>query len=206
MRSIFRGSAFQPARQLGSLRPAPILGTMLFAEERNTILSKIADGAERLTAVKKWIASRIDQDPMLLRTFGQQHIADNFWGYDELVDKDQWYVDQAVQILGEDLESWELDEETTSRIDEWATAIGIMQDAMNRYGQTPLTTQSGTVIPGTTAPPGGSIQPTSGGGRIQPGANVTDPSPSAGIKMKDVLIYGGLGLGAIALVLLIKNA
>jgi hypothetical protein len=208
MRSLFR-STFQPARRIaGGFRPAPtpVLGAAVFSDERNAILQRIVTGSERMVAIRKWIASRIDADPMLLRTFGQQYIADNFWGYDELVIKDQYYVDLALETLRTDLEMWDLDEETAARIDEWYAVIDIMYAAMNEYGKTPLITASGQTVPGTTAPPGGTTQPTGGGGRVQPGTNVTNTPPSAGISTKTALVYGGIGLGAVVLALLIKNA
>jgi hypothetical protein len=210
MRSLFR-STFQPARRIaGSFRPALVpasaLGAAVFSDERNAILQRVVTGSERMVAIRKWIASRIDADPMLLRTFGQQYIADNFWGYDELVIKDQYYVDLALETLRADLEMWDLSEETAARIDEWYAVIDIMYAAMNEYGKTPLTTAAGTPIPNTTAPPGGTTQSTGGGGRVQPGTNVTNTPPSAGISTKTALLYGGIGLGAVVLALLIKNA
>jgi len=217
MRSQFR-STFQPAfgeRQVTLARPVGrpqlfaqrqvVLGATVFADERNAILQKIKSGRDRMATVRKWIASRIDADPMLLRTFGQQYVSDNFWGYDDIVVKDQYYVDRAEGILSEDLESWDLDEETSARVDEWAAVIDIMYAAMQEYGRTPLTTTTGQTVPNTVAPSGGA-RPASGGGRVAPGANVTTRPPSTGISTKDAITYGGIGLGAIALVLLLKGA
>lgn len=208
MRSQFT-SSFQPARNLSGYRPIyaspPVaMGESVFADQRNTILRKIEDGARKMVAVRKWIASRIDHDPMLRKTFGEKYISDNFWGYDDLVVKDQYYVDLALETLGPDLEMWDLDEETLARIDEWAAVIDIMYAAMNEYGKTPLTTAGGQVVPNTTVSPGGTTTPTGGGGSIKPGTNVKDKPP--GISTKDVLTYGGIGLGAIALILLLKGA
>lgn len=214
MRSQFK-STFQPALggnlQVRLARPVnrpqlfqqhrATMGATVFADERNAILSKIKTGTDRMAQVRKWIASRIDADPMLLRTFGQQYIADNFWGYDDIVVKDQYYVDRAQAILREDLESWELDEETLGRVDEWALVIDNMYQGMQEFGKTPLTTTGGQVVPNTTAP--GSILPPASGTRV-PGP--TAAPPSSGIPTKDLITYGGIGLGAVALVLLLKNA
>lgn len=207
MRSLFR-TPFQPARLSGVSdgRPAASLGDMLFAQERNSLLSKIESGSQKLLAVKKWIASRIDADPMLLRTFGQQHISDNFWGYDELVDKDQYYVNVALDTLRDDLESWDLDGETLSRIDEWAAAIDIMYGAMNQYGKTPLTTVTGAVIPGTVAPPASAAPAgVTGGGQIPAGSDVTTRPPSVGLSTKEILTYGGIGAGALVVIAALKK-
>lgn len=222
MRSQFK-STFQPALggnlQVRLARPVNrpqliqprrvVLGATIFADERNAILSKIKTGSDRMAQVRKWIASRIDADPMLLRTFGQQYIADNFWGYDDIVVKDQYYVDRAQGALregqgayvDEDVQAWELDEETLARVDEWALVIDNMYQGMQEFGKTPLTTTGGQVVPNTTAP--GTILPPASGTRA-PGP--TTAPPSKGIATKDLLTYGGIGLGAVALVLLLKNA
>lgn len=216
MRSQFK-STFQPAlggqRQVRLAVPvgrpqlfAPhraTMGEMILADQRNAILSKIKTGTDRLAQVRKWIASRIDADPMLLRTFGQQYISDNFWGYDDIAVKDQYYVDRAVGILREDLESWDLDEETLGRIDEWALVIDNMYQGMQEFGKTPLTTTGGQILPNTTAP--GNVLPPATGGRV-PGVTTAPPSTTYGIQTKDLITYGGIGLGAVALVLLLKNA
>jgi hypothetical protein len=113
-----------------------------------------------MAQVRKWIASRIDADPMLLRTFGQQYISDNFWGYDDIVVKDQYYVDKAQGDLSEgrgtyvdeDVQGWEIDDETLGRVDEWALAIDNMYQGMQEFGKTALTTTGGQTIPNSTAP------------------------------------------------------
>lgn len=213
MRSMFT-STFQPARKLQGYRPVfsaparPALGAAVSEAARTALLDKVQTGENRLAAVRKWIASRIDLDPMLLRTFGQQHVSDNFWGYSELVEKDQYYVDQAVQILNDDLSGWDVSEEISSRTDEWATAIDIMYGAMQQYGKTPLTTPAGAPIQNTVAPTtGGTVPPATptGGGKIPAGASVNTPPPSTGFPTKEVLLYGGIGLGALALIAIIKK-
>lgn len=195
--STFRPAGFRQVSLAGARRrPQVVLGTAVFADERNAILQKIRTGRDRMAQVRKWIATRIDADPMLLRTFGQQYIADNFWGFDDIVVKDQYYVDLAEGILREDLESWDLDEETLGRVDEWALVIDNMYAGMQEFGRVPLTTTTGQPLTGTVAPPG----------KIPAGATVTATPPSKGVTTKDALTYGGIGLGAVALILLIKGA
>lgn len=224
MRSQFK-STFQPALgghhqvrlavpvgrpQLFQTRSVS-MGATVLADERNAILAKIKTGTDRLAQVRKWIASRIDADPMLLRTFGQQYISDNFWGYDDIVTKDQYYVDKAQGDLSEsrgtyvseDTQGWEIDDETLGRIDEWALVIDNMYQGMQEFGKTPLTTTGGKVLPNTTAP--GNVLPTASTGRV-PVTGPTTAPPSKGIPTKDLITYGGIGLGAVALVLLLKNA
>lgn len=195
--STFRPAGFRQVSLAGARRrPQVILGTMVLADERNAILQKIKTGRDRMVQVRKWIASRIDADPMLLRTFGQQYIADNFWGFDDIVVKDQYYVDRAEGILREDVESWDLDEETLGRVDEWALVIDNMYAGMQEFGKVPLTTTAGQPIAGTVAPPG----------KAPAGATVTATPPSKPIATKDLITYGGIGLGAVALILLLKGA
>jgi hypothetical protein len=196
---VGRPQLFQPRL----VQPRQVtLGDTVFADQRNAILSKIKTGTDRMAQVRKWIASRIDADPMLQRTFGQPYIADNFWAFDDIVVKDQYYVDRAQTILREDLESWDLDEETLARVDEWALVIDNMYQGMQEFGKTPLTTTGGQVIPNSVAP-GNVLPPASGAGA---GASVRNTPPGTGIQTKDLLTYGGIGLGAVALVLLLKNA
>lgn len=195
--STFRPARFRQVPLAGARRrPQIVLGLSVFADERNAILRKIQTGKERMAQVRKWIASRIDEDPMLLRTFGQEHISKNFWDFDDIVVKDQYYVDLAEGVLREELESWELDEETLARVDEWALVIDNMYAGMQEFGKVALTTVTGQPIPGTVAPPG----------KSPVGASVTAGLPSKGITTKDALTYGGIGLGAIALILLLKGA
>ena len=224
MRSQFK-STFQPALgghhqvrlavPVGRPRLFPVrravLGNTVLADERNSILSKIKTGSDRMAQVRKWIASRIDADPMLLRTFGQQYISDNFWGYDDIVVKDQYYVDKVQGDLSEgrgtyvdeDVQGWEVDDETLGRVDEWALAIDNMYQGMQEFGKTPLTTTGGKPVPNSVAP-GTTVPPASGG--KQPVTGPTSAPPSKGIPTKDLLTYGGIGLGAIALILLVKGA
>jgi hypothetical protein len=227
MRSLFK-STFQPARRVssgfqpalaGPRRPStPVveLGVNVFADQRNAILTKITNGNQRLLAVRQWIASRIDQDPMLLKTFGEKYISDNFWGYDDIVTKDQYYVDLASQALTGDLEMWDLDDETIGRVDEWAAVIDIMYAAMQEYGKTPLTTPAGTQVPNTVAPPPTAppASPTGSGGKVPAGSSVKTPPPAGaggaggmflGIPSKDALLYGGIGLGVIVLIAIAKK-
>jgi hypothetical protein len=188
-----------------------VLGATVLADERNAILSKIKNGTARMAQVRKWIASRIDADPMLLRTFGQQYISDNFWGYDDIVVKDQYYVDKAQGDLSEgrgtyvdeDVQGWEIDDETLGRVDEWALAIDNMYQGMQEFGKTALTTTGGQTIPNSTAPTT-TVPPSSGG--KHPVTGPTASPPSQGIPTKDLLTYGGIGLGTIVLALLLKNA
>lgn len=222
MRSMFT-STFQPARRIssgfqpalaGPRRPStPVveLGVNVFADQRNAMLTKISNGTQRIAAVRKWIASRIDQDPMLRRTFGEQYISDNFWAYDDIVTKDQYYVDQASQALAGDLEMWDLSDETIGRVDEWALVIDGMYDGMQEYGKTPLTSPTtGTQVPGTT-PPAGNIPPAGTPGKAP---LLTTPPPAGaggkggtflGIPSKDALLYGGIGLGVIVLIAIAKK-
>jgi len=232
MRSFFT-STFQPAKDLrgagsrrmparpiglGSYRPAPrvqqprqvFLGDTVLQTERDAILQKIQVASDKMVAVRKWIASRIVQDPMLLKTFGQEYISDNFWGYDDLVVKDQYYVDKAVEALRANANSWDVDSETLSYVDEWVLVVNIMYDAMQEFGKTPLTAENGQPIAGTTAPapvatpaPKPPVVTTPSG--IAPGSAVTTTPPSTGIKTKDVLIYGGIGVGILVLVAALKG-
>lgn len=228
MRSFFT-STFQPARDLrggaarrpmaaqpiglGGYRPATrmqqpqrqSLGDTFAQTQRDALLQKIQVASDKMVAVRKWISSRINQDPMLVKTFGQQYISDNFWGYDDLVVKDQYYVDQAIEALRGNGTSWEVDANTLDYVNEWATAIGIMYDGMQEFGKTPLTGENGQPIAGTTAPaPVATPAPTTPAvttpSGIAPGSTVTTPPPSTGIKTKDILLYGGIGLGVLVLI------
>lgn len=229
MRSQFRNT-FQPARRIsGGFQPAMVrapyrpvtplatLGTEISYDERTSILDKIDNGNKRMAAVRKWIASRIDQDPMLRKTFGEQYISDNFWGYMDLIDKDQYYVNLITPQLAADLEMWDVDDNARSYVDEWAQVVDIAYSAMQEYGKVPLTTPGGATVPNTT-PPSTTVPPASGGtggkppaggGKIPAGTSVKTPPPTGGtilgLPSKDVLLYGGIGLGAIALVAIIKK-
>jgi len=197
-------SSFQPARHPVRLRPA--LGAAVSEPVRAAMLDKIQTGEIRMAAVRKWIASRIDLDPMLQRTFGQPHIVENFWGYGELVEKDQYYVDQAVQILNDDLSGWDISEAISSRVDEWAAVVDIMYAGMQEYGKTPLTTAGGVPIPNTTAPPtGGTVPATTGGGSVPAGANLNIQPPSEGLSTQQIVIYGAAGVAVIAVIAIIKK-
>jgi hypothetical protein len=198
-------NTFQPSSSPARLRRS--LGAPVSESVRVAMLDKIQAGENRLAAVLKWVASRIDLDPMLLRTFGQQHISDNFWGYNELVEKDQYYVDQAVQILNDDLSGWDISEEISSRVGDWSAAIDIMYDAMQRYGKTPLTDAAGQPIQSTVAPAAGGTTAvtTTGSNKIPAGTDVNTEPPSAGISTQKVLLYGSIGVATIALIMIAKK-
>lgn len=169
-------AGYRPAApRLGRPAPArrPVLGVQLSSEERATTLTKIAAGSQKMAQVRKWIASRIDQDPMLLRTFREKYISDNFWGYDDLVVKDQWYVDQtSKQLQSANSQDWDVPEENLARTDEWAQVIDIMHAAMQEYGA--------ALAPGARPP--------------VPGA-VATPPPSGGLKTTDLLVGGAVAVG-----------
>lgn len=154
------------------------MGVVLSRSQRDETLAKIAAGTQKLAQVRGWIASRIDQDPMLLRTFREKYISDNFWGYDDLVVKDQWYVDQTqAKLQSQDPAAWDLPEEHLARTDDWARAIDIMHGAMVEYGG--ATGMRPGAAPATTT-------------RI-----TTPPPPAApaGISTSDLLIGGAVAVG-----------
>lgn len=150
---VFRGNAaLAPVALAGT--PSARLGELLDASGRSRVLAAIAAGTQRMAEVRKWIASLIDRDPMLARTLRDQVVVDNFWAYDDLVVKSQWYVDQtAAQLSSDDPAQWDVPEENLARTDDWARSIDILHGAMREYGGNQPTGSSGiTVAPKKTNP------------------------------------------------------
>jgi hypothetical protein len=188
------------------------------------MISKINAGNSKWAAVRAWIASRIDADPMLQKTLtggdsSQQYVVDNFWGYDDLINKDQYYADLAMrQIAAGQPPS----DDTAGRVDEWAKVIDIMTSVMQQYGGrpvgTPLPVKMGptTTTPSTTLGPINTttpraISPTTGKPlptTIAPGATIQTPPPAstiAGIPTKTLLWGGAAILAAIGIAAVVKS-
>jgi hypothetical protein len=125
---------------LGQARPK-VLGETLSSAQIDQYTAKIANGRQKLAQLRKWIASRIDADPMLARTFNDAVVQKNFWDFDDIVTKDQWYVDQTEDALRNPPSAdYDIPTENLGRTDEWAQVIDNMVWGMNEYGKVPLTT------------------------------------------------------------------
>lgn len=131
------------------------LGELLDASGRSRVLAAISAGTQKMAEVRKWIASLIDRDPMLARTLRDQVVVDNFWAYDDLVVKSQWYVDQtAAQLSSDDPTKWDVSEENLGRTDDWVRSIDILHGAMREYGGNQPVGSSGiTVAPASKTSP-----------------------------------------------------
>jgi hypothetical protein len=171
------------------------------ADLRAKLTASIAAGTKKLATVRSWIASRIDQDPMLLKTFREKYISDNFWGYDDMVTKDQYYVDLATQkIASSDPINWDFSEEMLGRIDEWNKGIDIMYAAMQEYGGLGTV----TATPVKAAPV---VNPKTGipvKSSIAPGATVKSAPPSSGISTNTLLVGGGIAAAALAVIMAMR--
>lgn len=124
---------------LGQARPK-VLGETLSRAQIDQYMSKITAGRQKLAQLRQWIASRINADPMLVRTFNDPVVQKNFWDFDDIVTKDQWYVDQTEDALRNPTSAdYDIPEENLARTDEWAQVIDNMIWGMNEYGKVPLT-------------------------------------------------------------------
>lgn len=150
---VFQGNAALVPIALAGARDAR-LGELLDASGRSRVLASISAGTQKMAEVRKWIASLIDRDPMLARTLRDPGIVDNFWAYDDLVVKSQWYVDQtAAQLSSDDPAKWDVSEENLGRTDDWVRSIDILHGAMREYGGNQPVGSSGiTVAPSKTSP------------------------------------------------------
>jgi len=207
-----RHPSFAHAPSLGRALPvglAPTLGDVLSSDAKMKLQATIQAGTTKMAAVRAWIASRIDQDPMLRQTLtkgdsSQNFVVDNFWGYDDLVVKDQYYVDQAQAQLSQP--DPDLSEDTLGRVDEWAKAIDIMYAAMLEYGGAavkalPVKTGPAAITTTVVNPKTGMPVPST----IAPGASVATPPPSSGISTNTLLIGGGIAAAALAIILAMKS-
>lgn len=193
-----------------ALPQAPSMGDVLDDKGRAKIQSIITSGKAKLAQVDAWIQTQYAKDPTLLATFKEEFVVDNWRGYDDIVTKDQYYVDLAAQkIASSDPINYDFTEETLSRIDEWAQVIDIMVAGMQQYGGVALKpTTPGIVKLGPTTT--GIISPSTGAPvqtRIAPGATLTTPPPTDGfgISPKTLLISGGVLAAVVGLVLALKG-
>lgn len=199
MKHMFETSGFRPTNHFMGGGGRPALGTPIRVRmgdpvnqiDRDGLLGMIKAGTARMAAVRSWISSRINQDPMLARTFNDQVVQDNFWSYDDLVTGDQWAVDAASQALTPiDPSSWDLSPEIVQRVGDWAKAVDIMYAGMQQYGggSSGGMVKMGPIGPTTiTAPTGTSLR--------------TPPAPVAGGLTTGQLVVGGAVLIAAGLVI-----
>lgn len=133
----------------------PSLGDPLTAAEIDDLMSKITAGRQRLAQVRQWIASKIDADPLLARTFNDPVVQRNFWDYLDLVNTDQSYVDRTWEALQNPVSAdYDIPNENVQRTDDWSKAVDILYGAMREYGNVQTTTPIGTtpVKPAAKAP------------------------------------------------------
>lgn len=143
MKTMFEASGFRGAN-LFSEQGRPRLGSSLRIRgmgdpvnqiDRDGLLGVIKSGTARMAAVRSWIASRIGSDPMLEKTFNDPNVQSNFWSFDDLVNSDQWAVDQASQVLSSsDASTWDLSAEVVQRVGDWGKAVDTMYAGMQQYG------------------------------------------------------------------------
>lgn len=171
------------------------------ADLRAKLSAIITKGNQKLAQVNAWIQTQYTKDPTLLATFKEQYVAENWRGYDDIVTKDQSYVDLAAQkIASQDPRNWDFSEDMIGRVQEWDQVIDIMVAGMQQYGGIKATIPNKlaplTKITGVTGAP---IQT-----RIAPGATITTPPPAEGISPKTLLIGGGVLAAVVGLVLALK--
>lgn len=170
---------------------------------KNKLQAQISASSQKWAQVKAWIASRIDADPMLRKTLtkgdaSQNFVVDNFWGYDDLINKDQYYVDLAQRQLAAGQTP---SDDTVAYVDEWSKVIDIMYAAMQEYGGAVRTPQPVTMGPPTISPTTGRPVPSS----ITPGSTIQTQPPSSGIANNTLLWAGGAALAAVALTALLMR-
>lgn len=199
MRSRFT-SSFRPAgfRQVALMRPAmgfkvsrgATLGRSLSSAEIDAYTATIESGRKKLARINAWINSKRAAQPFGWTLFDDAQVQTNFYNWMDTMNSDQPAVDR-VQAMIEDPVSadYEIPDGDLDRVDEWALMVEYMTQAMQQYG--------------TGVKPGSIVGPTPG--RTPSGTTATTP-PSKGVTTKDALTYGGIGLGAIALILLLKGA
>lgn len=139
----FFAVGFEPTKDLWDRRTvagtllgqAHTMGRPLSSQEIDAYISKIQTYRRKLAQVRTWIASRIDADPMLSKTFSNPVVEKNFWDYMDLINKDQYYADQTWEALQNPVSAdYDIPEENLSRTDEWAQVIDIVYGAMQEYG------------------------------------------------------------------------
>lgn len=200
MKHMFETSGFRPAsmftggggRSLRLGTPIGIrMGDPVSQVDRDGMLSIIKSGTARIAAVRKWIASKIDQDPMLARTFNDSVVQSNFWSFDDLVNSDQWAIDAAYQNLASsDPSAWDLSEDVVARVGDWGKAVDTMYAGMQQYGGGG---SGGIVKMGPVGPTGVSAPAAS--------ALKNPPAPVAGGFTTGQLVVGGAVLLAAGLVI-----
>lgn len=186
MRKITR-MGFQPMNPflqgdmvLGSTRLR--LGVVVDKATRDQLLSKIKTGTTKLAAVRAWIETKIGADPGLALTFGQEHVASNFWGYMDLINRSQWAVDQAQAVL-QGANGWSLGEEEMLRTNDWVSAVDIVYDAVKQYGAVdPI-----TLLPSPEPSP-------------EPSSGIQTPPPSSGPSTATVLTIGAVAVAVVGIV------
>lgn len=175
MKTMFE-NGFRPASAFfgSTLQGSAKLGVVLDRLERESMLIDISEGTKKLSQVRAWIATRIDADPMLKRTFNDAVVEKNFWDFLDMTLRDQWAVDQAASKLRpEAATGWDVEEDALVRTEDWVKRVDALYGAMQQYGgATTPTTPSGT-RPGTMAT----------------GATIL------GIPAKDALLGGGIAIG-----------
>jgi len=174
------------------------LGRPLTAAEIDGFTSKIAQGRQKLAAVRAFIAARIDADPMLQRTFNDAVVQRNFWDYLDLINKDQYYADRVWdQIQNPSSAEYDIPDNDLDYTNEWAQVVDIVYSAMQQYGGAPPVARPGAIGP-TGLPTG--VAPKKG---VAPGAMPMAPQPMIlGIPQNTFLIGAGLaGLGLLAVAL-----
>lgn len=171
------------------------LGRSLTSAEIDSYTSKISGGRQKLVRINAWIDSKKAAQPFGWTLFDDSQVQANFYSWMDTMNSDQPSVDRVSSMLenpaGAD---YDIPDSDLDRTDEWALMIDYMTQAMKQYGT--------GVKPGQIVGPTGGTVPSG----TRPGTKLPAPLPSTGISTKDALTYGGIGLGTVALILLLKNA
>lgn len=166
------------------------LGRALTSAEIDDLTAKISAGRQKLARINAWIESKKAVQPFGWKLFDDEALEANFWNWSKTAASEEDSVARVwAEITNPTTVDYDVNQDDLILTKDWINMVNWMADAMERYGT--------SVKPGaiTTTPPGG---------RTSPGT--TTQKPSTGIPTKDLITYGGIGLGAIALILLLKGA
>lgn len=195
MKTMFAMNGFRAANPFTEAQAAaPALGLPrrlggITQGERDRLLGIIKNGSAKIAAVRNWISTRINQDPMLYNTFRERYVADNFWSYDDLVNSDQWAVDTASQVLASsDPSVWNVSDEVMGRVEDWGAAVDIMYAGMQEYGNVGAKSTMPASVPG-----GAPVAPGLPG---RPSSVLNTPAPGTGLSNNQLLIGGAVLVGA----------
>lgn len=176
MKTMFE-NGFRPASAFfgSTLRGHAKLGVVLDRLERESMLIDISENTQKLAQVRAWMASLVNSDPMLDKTFVDPVIRENFLDFNHLAIRDQWAVDQAQSTLrNESATGWDLPEDVVVRVGDWVKRVEALHAAMQEYGG---------------RKPGPETRPGTRPGTMATGATIL------GIPAKDALLGGGIAIG-----------